>query len=302
MFEVGKICFSYKETTMIFHPQYRIRFFLIPGVFALVSACAPQNGIQEPDEEPLEEVEAGRSPVEMDAGGEVPEEPESNEDLRSVEVPDWQARYTELYAAYAEEFRRPEVGDAVRVELIDGSQQAGWVHRITDDEIVLNTGEGLSMYQLEDLSEASAMANLRSVYARKQAYDQGSKEFEKWKKANPEAVHALPNQEPTPQPTPQPTSQPEVVSEEPTDSNEFPFRVNANGRVPHVEDYIRQNAAFPDSLVVRTWWPVQPHERGGYQVRVRYTLKSAGNLGTSYEDMIFFMHGNGRIHQRAPVK
>lgn len=208
---------------MNLHPQYRIRFFLFPGVFALVSACAPQNGIQEPDEEPLEEVESGRSPVEINAGGEVPKESESNEDLRSV-------------------------------------------------------------------------------YARKQAYDQGSKEFEKWKKANPEAVHALPNQEPTPQPTPQPTSQPEVVSEEPTDRNEFPFRVNANGRVPHVEDYIRQNAAFPDSLVVRTWWPVQPHERGGYQVRVRYTLKSAGNLGTSYEDMIFFMHGNGRIHQRAPVK
>ncbi len=204
---------------MIFHPQYRIRFFLIPGVFALVSACAPQNGIQEPDEEPLEEVEAGRSPVEMDAGGEVPEEPESNEDLRSV-------------------------------------------------------------------------------YARKQAYDQGSKEFEKWKKANPEEVPRLS----IPELVPQPTSQPEVVSEEPTDSNEFPFRVKANGRVPHVEDYIRQNAAFPDSLVVRTWWPVQPHERGGYQVRVRYTLKSAGNLGTSYEDMIFFMHGNGRIHQRAAVK
>lgn len=287
---------------MNFHPAYFSRFLFSLSFFALLSACAPQQGDPEPEPEPAGVAEGGTTALESGPATEPADPVDPVEEPSPVEIPDWEERYRELHREYAEEFKGPEIGDAVRLEQKDGRHQPGWVHRITDDEIVLDTGAGLSNFRLEDLSEASAMANLRSVYARKQAYDQGMKEFEVWKKANPEAARALPTPGIAPEPTRQPIPEPDPVIHESAGGNEYPFRVEPDGRVPHVEDYIRKNAAFPDSLQVRTWWPVKPHDRGGYQVRVRYTLKSAGNLGTSYEDMIFFMYANGRIHQRAPVK
>ncbi|MEX2605980.1 MAG: hypothetical protein WD708_01440 [Kiritimatiellia bacterium] len=282
---------------MIFSSLYFIRFLVAAGVCAVLTACAPQQAEPEPEPAPAAEVktEEGQAPS-------VPETVDVAEAAEGIdssdEIPDWEKRYQELYTQYAEEFRGPEVADAVKVELKSGGHQSGWVHRITDDKLVLDTGAGLSSFRLEDLSEVSSMANLRSVYARKRAYDQGREEYEAWKLANQELVRATP----TPEPTPEPTPTPEPVREEPTGNGAFPFSVEPDGRVPHVENYIRENAAFPDSLRIRTWWPVEPHDRGGYQVRVRYTLKSAGNLGTSHEDMIFFMYANGRIHQRAAVK
>jgi hypothetical protein len=68
-----------------------------------------------------------------------------------------------------------------------------------------------------------------------------------------------------------------------------------------VDQYLRKNSAIPHSLKYKKWFPVERHSRG-YKVRVQYSVESAANLGTSHEDMMFFMYADGRVYQRAAVK
>jgi hypothetical protein len=291
---------------MRFYCPIFFRVFLIALFAGLFAACAPQNGeISEPEEPefvvtPVETVEPVETvDVETETTKTKPPIVEPEVVDREGE-PDWEKRFQELYAGYAEEFTAPQVGQAVRVEMRNGNHQRGRIDLINDHELVLETGSGVVHLETEHLSEASAMRYLRSAYARKQAYDQGRKEYQAWRQANTEEIPVVATSESTQAVQTTPGTEDAPVQSD--TSGEFPFEVEAGGRVPHVEAYIRQNAAFPDSLNLRAWWPVEPDERGGYKVRVRYTLKSAGNLGTSYEDMMFFMHRNGHIHQRAPVK
>jgi len=272
----------------------------------LLAACAPPS--LERETETAEEAEPQPDPVVEVAPDPTPTNEPGPDGSDTRAEPDWRVRYNDLLAYYAGRFRAPRVGQVLKLETAQGETIEGRVHRVTDDRLTLDTGTGLAELGVEHLSESSAMQVLRNAYARKQAYDQGMSELAEWEAGGtPRFMREEVENSPAPveteivrsslTPAPRPTVRTVDTRED------LPFVVEASGRVPHVEKYIRDNAAYPDSLRIQAWGPVETHELdGGYKVRVRYSLESAANLGTSHEDMYFFMHANGRIHQRAPAK
>ena len=268
----------------------------------LLAACAPPS--LERETETAEEAEPQPDPVVEVAPDPTPTNEPGPDGSDTRAEPDWRVRYNDLLAYYAGRFRAPRVGQVLKLETAQGETIQGRVHRVTDDRLTLDTGTGLAELGVEHLSESSAMQVLRNAYARKQAYDQGMSELAEWEAGGtPRFMRQEAGDSPAPAGT-DATNRNSSPGNRSLDTREdLPFVVEASGRVPHVEQYIRENAAYPGSLRIRAWGPVETHELdGGYKVRVRYSLESAGNLGTSYEDMFFFMHANGRIHQRAPAK
>lgn len=273
------------------------------------SACAPQSPLTSEEAAPVEEAPAIR-PLQMVTATPRPQPsltptpPKAARAVFDPENPDWELRYQELYARYADMFRAPTVGQSVSIELTNGSTRSGVLNNLTAHELSLDVGNGVVTYPLEGLTENSAANFFQSAYARNRALAQGRMEYQRWQQLQAAAQS-------TPTPTPPRTvreiadeavnSGRENVPDYPSSLSGIPRNEGPTGRVAQVDEYIRKNAAVPHSLRIKAWGPVQPH-LNGYKVRVQYTLESADGFGLSNEDMMFFMNANGRVYQKAPVK
>lgn len=297
------------------------RFFL--GCFfcaLLFAACAPAPVSRESSSQG-EGTAAGAAESTEDDGpavarpGDLPadESPQQNgsseEDPGQLKTfrepnPDWKARYEELYAYYLRRFRRPPTGIEVNLKLRSGREVAGVVTEISDTEVFVEIDGGVVGYSAESLAPEAARIFFPSSFAHDNAMAQGRKEYALWQQH--QAANAPQAEAPSVASNPQrPATSPEedrmFPVEETRRAAPAPKNEGPQGRVRQVEAYIRENAAKPDSLRIKAWGEVQPHE-SGYKVRVQYSLQSAAGLGVSHEDMMFFMTSGGRVYRRAAVK
>lgn len=230
------------------------------------------------------------------------EPPATAEKVFDPENPDWELRYHQLYELHAERFVPPAPGQNVRVKMVSGNEQSGRLEELTDRETSLKIGAGTVTFSMEMLDPDSAAEFFKAAYARQQALAQGRKEYQRWERRQQAAQQ---RQERASAGTPHnPASMPGENGVDVPDAGSGrggpPKNEGANGRVTQVEQYIRDNAAVPQSLKVKAWGPVQPHGNG-YKVRVQYTLESADGFGLSNEDMMFFMHASGRVYRKAAI-
>jgi len=229
--------------------------------------------------------------------------PDGNEPYLQAE-PDWEERYHQLIEFYADAFQKPSTGIRVSLQLNSGRVVDGVIDRLTDTDIYIEIESGVVGYPMEALAPDTARVFFESAYAHQSAIVQGRKEYRRWQElqghVQPEIADAAASAA-TPVPLADASGD---TQERPEDSRFFPVRPKnegPDGRVWQVERYSRDNAAKPDSLRIKAWGKVQPHE-SGYKVRVQYSLQSSAGLGVSNEDMMFFMTSAGRVYRRAAVK
>lgn len=267
---------------------------MISGVLlGLLCSCAPQIESGSP-----EEAVGMSDPDTMEEiAGDLPQpEPVSTFD---PDNPDWQLRYEELYRQHFGEFEEPLPGQELRLTLSTGREVRGILNEITDTEVVMDVEKsGLVSYPLDSLSDESQQQVSASAYALDRAKAQGRLEVQRWQQ----------RQAPRATPVPGTGNVAARPGENGVDGVDFstaaasvPKNEGPDGRVWQVEQYIRKNSALPHSLRIKAWGRVQPHETG-YKVRVQYSRESAGGLGISNEDMMFFMNRNGRVYRQAAVK
>ncbi|WFB35539.1 hypothetical protein P3T73_15410 [Kiritimatiellota bacterium B12222] len=217
--------------------------------------------------------------------------------------PDWDLRYQELYQEFAEKFTPPTPGDTVTVTLLNGRSINATLLQVNENDLALDMANGVITYNLESLSPESAATFFRSAYAEKQARAQGSLEFRRWEVES--KIGFIPTTPPPPTVTDQEINV--ALGGVPSTGNTStprsgpPVNEGPYDQVTQVVDYIRKNAALPNSLRIKNWGKVEPH-KSGYKVRVQYSLESAGGFGLSHEDMMFFMTANGRVYRKAAVK
>jgi hypothetical protein len=302
-----------------------LRFFF--GCFLcalLLASCAPAPVSQESSSqvegsgEAVDDVpeDTGRAvrPGDLPADGPAEQSGLSEEDLGELKTfrepnPDWKARYEELYGYYLRRFSRPPVGIEVNLQLRSGRDLSGVVTEITDTEVFVEIDGGVVGYSADSLGPEAARAFFATSFAHDNAMAQGRKEYRLWQSY--QASIASPPEEAR-TPTAPASAEPQRPETSPEEDRMFPVEEarrralapkneGPQGRVWQVEEYIRENAVKPDSLRIKAWGKVQPHE-SGYKVRVQYSLQSAANLGISHEDMMFFMTSGGRVYRRAAVK
>lgn len=228
--------------------------------------------------------------------------------------PDWKLRYTQLRDHYTTQFEAPETGQTVEVLLATGRAQQGVLEALTEEELTLNIGTGLITLHVDSLAESSRAEFFRGHYAHLNALARGRVEFACWQEMRDAA-----NRPPAPPPAVTDTRGGDTPvlpprEQRPTrivggnDGLNAAHRLDPNapppqnegpkGRVWQVDQYIRKNAAIPHSLRFLEWGRVQKQGEN-YTVRVRYTLESAEGLGTSTEDMMFFMYADGSVFRKA---
>jgi hypothetical protein len=285
------------------------RYFCCVFGLLFLFACAPvplsEEGATEPD--PVQEATPQPDPapvVEQEPADSNSESlsPDGNEPYLQAS-PNWEERYHQLIEFYSDAFQKPSTGIRVSLKLNSGRVVQGVVNRLTDTDIYIEIEGGIVGYPEEALAPDTARVFFESAYAHHSAMIQGRKEYQRWQQLQ---TVAQPNTSTPTQSnaTPAPAVDVSADQEEPEDSTLFPIRPRnegPDGRVWQVERYIRDNAVKPDSLRVKAWGKVQPHE-SGYKVRVQYSLESAAGLGVSHEDMMFFMSSAGRVYRRAGVK
>jgi len=263
-----------------------------------MNACAPQQPAPEP-----EPTEAPKKISPIQEGTPTPTA-QPNHTTFDPENPNWEVRYNELYKSYAEKFTPPTVGMNVVVQLKNGRQQRGILRELNDSELGLDLGNGIVKFGPAALTPESAAYFFRSAYARNHAVEQGRQELQRWKRQQASARQP-PRSRTATAGTGNPASTPGQNGVDAPEPNSARRRVPKNegptGRVPQVEEYIRKNAAVPNSLKVKAWGPVQPN-KNGYKVRVQYSLQAADGFGLSNEDMMFFMYSNGRVYRKAAVR
>ncbi|MCC5850433.1 MAG: hypothetical protein JJU29_20295 [Verrucomicrobia bacterium] len=223
--------------------------------------------------------------------------PEATFDPRN---PDWNLRARMLYDHYLANFEAPVPGQTVELTLASGRAQQGVLESLDENQLILQIASGSMTLTPESLNETSRARFFARDYARLNALRQGRSEYAQWQQAQEQA------RRPTPQPRQERPAQTARV-----DYTRPAHRVNPNaeppknegpaGRVSHVDQYIRQNAAVPHSLRIESWGRVQP-DGEGYKVRVRYSLQGAEGFGRTDEDMVFFMHADGTVYRRAPYR
>lgn len=292
------------------------RFFVLLSLALLFSACAPvyesedytENEVVVPVEVPMEElpeevVEVPEpSPIDPVAPNN-PVAPVQDEPVFDPENPDWQLRYRQLYAKYLPQFPAPEMNKPVTLTMKGGRRVQGTMTGLTDAEVQLTVGAGMVAYPADALSPETASHLFAPNWADARAREQGSLEYNDWLRSQ-QTVMARP----TPTPVPYQTAR-VYNNRKPTEDGRLtdmfvaaePKNEGPSGKVWQVEKYILDNAAIPNSLRIKAWGPVQKHPKG-FKVRVQYSLESAGGLGISHEDMMFFMNSRGRVYQRAAVK
>ena len=292
---------------ILWSDQMKFALFVSAVLLLVVfSACAPVAKLEPVAPAPAVEAtavpptpvpEATATPVPVPTPTPVPvvTEPEFDPDN-----PDWELRYRQLYGKYYDLFKEPELGQPVTLQLQGGRRVQGVLTGLTEEEAELSVGAGVVSYHYMALSGVTRAYLFAPAYADANARAEGSKEYQAWQRRQQVKANTPPPKAVLP---PYEKVEEEDVAKKPPrviyvgiPKNEGP-----DGRVRQVEEYIRRNAAVPSSLRIKAWGPVQEHDKG-YKVRVQYSLQSAGGLGISNEDMMFFMSGRGRVYRRAPVK
>jgi hypothetical protein len=227
--------------------------------------------------------------------------------------PDWSLRYQMLREYYIGEFEPKDarVGTRMKIPLDNGSVREGVIAAIHEDSLDLEIDNGILNLHADILREDAQKYFFEQYFAQLSAAEQAKEEFAKWK-AN-QARSSMPRPAPTPSERAGggslvPHTMPDrdnpdglTHSYRPKAGSEAPKNEGPKGRVWQVDQYLRKNSAVPHSLKYKKWFPGEKHGRG-YKVRVQYSVESAANLGTSHEDMMFFMYSDGRVYQRAAVK
>ncbi len=233
--------------------------------------------------------------------------------------PDWKLRYAQLKAYYQRRFEAPVVGQDYDVMLMNGQVRPGRLLELTDTGLTLGLREGSVTLVPENLAESSRAEFFREHYAHLNALARGRVEYARWQAMREAASRPEPTATPVQvavsgRPWPPKVNAPPAAGVEvggddgvnvrhridtskPPPQNEGP-----RGRVWQVDQYIRKHAAIPHSLRYLSWGRVQRQSDGNYTVDVRYTLESAEGLGTSTENMRFFMYADGTVYRRAGIK
>jgi hypothetical protein len=231
--------------------------------------------------------------------------------------PDWKLRYEQLKKHYARQFEAPSLGQPYDVMMLNGRVQQGILEALGEDEMTLKIAEGSVTFHADALAESSRSEFFRAHYAHLNALARGRAEYAQWQALQESRQTAVAT--PVPQvsetaggtrPWPPLTQQPpRIVGGD--DGLNVAHRLDPNapppknegpkGRVWQVDQYIRKNAAIPHSLRYIQWGKVT-QQGDKYTVRVKYTLESAEGLGTSTEDMIFFMYADGNVFRKAANK
>lgn len=295
----------------------RLSTFLALSI--LMSSCAPrppsESGEDDdgptPSPRPLKPlVVATREPgadAEGPAVGRATPVPRATLD---PENPDWELRYQQLHEHYLSKFKPPRPPEPVEVVMAGGRKREGVLLSLTDSELELDIGTGVVVLSDASLADESRERFFKQHFARLNALRQGRVEYRRWKRMR--ELAEIPD--PTPMPDRELSVRPIRPLTMPVPGNdgvntgrrvdadaEPPKNEGPTGRVWQVDKYLRQNSAVPHSLRYKQWGKVRKHENG-YKVRVRYSVESAEDFGTSHEDMMFFMHADGKVYRRAPVK
>lgn len=226
--------------------------------------------------------------------------------------PDWSLRYRMLKEHYETEFkpRGDLIGQRLDIPLAGGGTQSGIVREINERSIMLELDNGSMELHADAMDERAQMVFFKEYFAHLKAVEQARAEHSKWQKMQQAKLQPKPTATPYPRFVQQPMvprTRPEqgddglTRSYKPDPKAKPPKNEGPKGRVWQVDSYLRRNSAVPHSLRYKKWYPVQKHGKG-YKVRVQYSVESAGGLGTSNEDMMFFMHADGKVYQRAGVK
>ncbi len=289
--------------------------YALPAAASLTlifNACAPTQPAPEPEVEATQVPQTIESPQTSAATATPQSLPAPNVSRRPAfdpHNPDWELRYQELYEKFSTKFSAPPLGKSVQIELQNGTKKSGILKSLSPTELSLELGNGEMTLAMGSLSAQSASRFFASAYGQEKALEQGRREYQRWERMQASS-----------QPAPQPT-QPVQGNATPTGGNSAstpgqngvdvpdnnptvgsaPKNEGPEGRVKQVDQYIRKNAALPNSLQVKAWGPVQKNGNG-YKVRVQYSLESAGGFGRSHEDMMFFMYASGRVYRKAAVK
>jgi hypothetical protein len=176
-------------------------------------------------------------------------------------------RFDHWYARYLGDRKAPEPGESVTFALLNNpTQRKGILVERTREAVTLRVGEATVTYVPTAFDEATRAALFPEAHARSLARRKVREEQEAARRAASAAARpasaAFANQGP-------------------------------NGLVPSVDQYIRANARFPDSIEYVQWYPVKKHEKG-YYVRCRYRT-GGGSFGQILADKVFIMDRHGRV-------
>ncbi|GEM_PF-1188018 len=226
--------------------------------------------------------------------------------------PDWSVRYRMLKEHYESQFapRDDLIGQRLDIPLAGGGVRTGVLKEIRERSVLLELENGSMELHADAMDERAQRVFFKEYFSHLSAVAQARSEHSKWQKMQEEANRPKPTATPYPRFVQQPMV-PKTRPEQGDDPMFATYRPDPNakppknegpaGRVWQVDSYLRRNSAVPHSLRYKKWFPVQQHGKG-YKVRVQYSVESAGGLGTSNEDMMFFMHADGKVYQRAGVK
>jgi len=283
---------------------------------ALLSSCAPPQ-VEEPDPTPTP---AAAEPAATPSAPQATPTPVPGTAVVATPVPkptfdpkapDWQVRYQMLKEHYEEKYEAKKVvGQNMKIPLANGGVQEGIVREVGERSLMLDIANGSVELHAESMRDDAKKYFFKEYFAHLSAVEQARAEYRRWEQMQEAA------QQPKPTATPYPrfVQQPMVPRTRPDQGDDGltrtyrpdpdakpPKNEGPAGRVWQVDSYLRRNSAVPHSLRYKKWFPVQKHGNG-YKVRVQYSVESAGGLGTSNEDMMFFMHADGKVYQRAGVK
>jgi hypothetical protein len=224
------------------------------------------------------------------------------------ENPDWSLRYRILHGEFLEQFETKDVvGTTMKIPLASGSTREGTITALGSDSLDLSFENGSMTLTADSLREDAQKYFFAERFAHFSAMEKARAEHAAWQARQqapaPKPVTVATGPVNGDLPTASSGSNPDGLSHgyQPEAGAEPPRNEGPAGRVWQVDQYLRRNSAVPHSLRYKRWFPVESHGNG-YKVRVQYSVESAGGLGRSNEDMMFFMYADGKVYQRAAVR
>lgn len=306
---------------------FRFLLGFLTGSALFFTGCAPQNGddvpeatdagsTETPDESSPDRPDPAGEEDEKDAKPTVKSEPDPTpkpKERFDPEDPDWSLRYRMLKEHFDQKFEpKNVVGKTLTIPLASGEARVGTITALGRESLDLEFENGAMTLHADAMREDAQKYFFRKYFAHLNAVEQAKDEHAKWtamkeRESRPRPKPKRPTREVAGGPL-RPRTQPDSGNPDglphgykPDPKADPPKNDGPKGRVWQVDSYLRRNSAVPHSLRYKKWFPLQKHG-DGYKVRVQYSVESAGGMGTSQEDMMFFMYKDGKVYQRAAVR
>jgi hypothetical protein len=276
------------------------RRILPPLVALALAGCRPPDGeraapASPPPADPAQEALLQQAaPAPAAPGGGVTASPSASRPLPPVptppaepEEPDWKARFLSRAEALQSGFTAPEPGAKVTLTMTSGSVLEGVIRALDEQSVTLIRNNAEMKIPATSLAGESRALLFRGDHGKWRAHQEVLAEYKAWQAAR--AAREAQSHPPPP---------PKVAGK-----IRFPVPpVNeADGRVPAVVAYLKENLRNPESLRILRWGKIGPDPQHGWRVTCQYETL-AGDFGKVTEHKYFFINDTGEVFQTAAFK